>query len=235
MKEGIVLAGGFGTRLQSVVNDRPKCMALIAGEPFLKYLFEYLQNEGFTHIVLSLGYKSEVVLDWLATVSYPFSISYVIEREPLGTGGAIKFASHKTKSDSFFVFNGDTFFNVDTHNMMGFYKEKKSDISLALKPMIEFDRYGSVEINDKNRIVKFNEKQFKETGLINGGVYLINKSTFDNLGLQDKFSFENDILESRLLDLNINGFVQDAYFIDIGIPTDYEKANIDFLKFDDCK
>ena len=231
-KECIILAGGFGTRLQSVVNDRPKCMAPVAGEPFLKYIFDFLQKENFSHIILSLGYKSEIVIDWLQAIDYSFMIDYVIEEEPLGTGGAIKFATQKSKSDCFYVLNGDTFFDVNTHDLEVLHKEKESEISLALKPMKNFDRYGAVEIDGNNRIVQFKEKQFQEEGLINGGVYLMNKSVLDDKSLPIKFSFEKDILEGQLKDISIYGFVQDRYFIDIGIPSDYEKANIDFLEDD---
>lgn len=231
MKECIILAGGLGTRLQTVVNDRPKCMAEIAGKPFLKYLFDYLNKEGFTHIVLALGFKADFVIDWLNNNEWAFSISYVIEEEPLGTGGAIKYASSKIVNSDFFVFNGDTFFKVDTDRLCDYHANNQSEITLALKPMSDFDRYGSVEINNDGRIVRFNEKQYQSHGLINGGVYLINKKVFDDWVMPSKFSFEKDILEAKLNEVNIYGCVQDNYFIDIGIPSDYEKANTDFIDF----
>lgn len=233
MKEAIILAGGLGTRLQSVVSDRPKCMAPVANEPFLKYIFDYLKRENFSHIILSLGHKSEYISEWILTVKeeYPFLISYVIEGEPLGTGGAIKYASEQSQSDNIFVLNGDTFFDVDTHAIELFHHQKQADITLALKSMTNFDRYGSVDTNADGRILQFNEKKYQSQGLINGGTYLINKSIFDRENLSAKFSFEKDILESKIKDLNIFGYPQDSYFIDIGIPSDYEKANIDFLNF----
>lgn len=96
--------------------------------------------------------------------------------------------------------------------------------------MINFDRYGSVQINDQNRIIRFNEKQFCEKGLINGGIYLIRKEIFDNTDLPQKFSFEKDILEGEVNKIAMYGDIQDTYFIDIGIPSDYEKADKDFAK-----
>lgn len=227
MKEAIILAGGLGTRLQSVVNDRPKCMALIADKPFLKYLFDYLERNKFDHIILSLGYKYNIVQEWLSTLDYSFKVSYTIEQEPLGTGGAIKYASSRSEADSFFVFNGDTFFDINTDKMMEFHNRYKSDITLALKPMSSFDRYGCVVLDTNHRIEGFKEKQYTKTGLINGGVYIINKKVLFN-NTADKFSFEKDVLETQLKSLNIKGYIVDSYFIDIGIPTDYEKANIDF-------
>ncbi|NDW09236.1 D-mannose-1-phosphate guanyltransferase [Dysgonomonas sp. 520] len=232
MKECIVLAGGFGTRLQNVVKDVPKCMAEVAGKPFLYYVIKYLEAQGFTHIVLSLGYKWEIVAEWLTTNEFGVKISYVVEDEPLGTGGAIGYAFQKTESENVFVLNGDTFFDVDTNSLLDFHLREKAEISVALKPMINFDRYGTVELDRHNRIRAFNEKQFCEKGLINGGIYLINKSVLTKYPLPRRFSFEKDILESHIGDTKIYGLIQDSYFIDIGIPEDYEKANSDFLKFD---
>lgn len=229
MKECIILAGGLGTRLQTVVNDRPKCMALVANQPFLKYILDFLKREKFDHVILSLGYKSNIVIDWINNVDYKFSIEYVLEKEPLGTGGAINYASEKIKSDYFYILNGDTFFDVDTQKMENLHIENDSDISLALKPMTDFDRYGSVDIDIKGRIIGFKEKTFQKEGLINGGLYLINKSVLSK-NLPNKFSFEKEILEDKFLSLKIYGSIQDRYFIDIGIPTDYDKANIDFFR-----
>jgi len=224
----IILAGGFGTRLQSVVNDLPKSMANIADKPFLHHLFNYIEKEGFSHVILSLGYKSETVISWLADQKRPFEISYVIENTPLGTGGAIRYAFESIEAQNTFVFNGDTFFDVDTNSQLVFHKTENADITIALKEMEDFDRYGSVQIAEHNRITKFNEKQYCKKGLINGGVYIINKDIFSRLNLPERFSFEKDIIESYIDDLVIYGYEQKGYFIDIGIPSDYEKANIDF-------
>lgn len=228
MKECIILAGGLGTRLQSVVSDVPKCMAEVAGRPFLSYLFDYLDKNDFDHVILALGYKSEIVLQWLGGVTYPFSISYVIEENPLGTGGAIKLAFSKVQDDKVFIFNGDTFFEIDTDSLLEFHKKENAVISLALKPMFDFDRYGSVDLDEHQRIIRFNEKEYCKRGLINGGIYIINKELFTQLNLPEKFSFEKDILESHLFDIPVYGCQQDRYFIDIGIPSDFEKANREF-------
>ncbi|MFV0468771.1 MAG: nucleotidyltransferase family protein [Dysgonomonas sp.] len=230
MKECILLAGGFGTRLQSVVKDVPKCMADVGGKPFLYYMMSYLEREEFTHVILSLGYKSDIVVEWLSQNVFGFEVSYVVENEPLGTGGAIKYAMQtKAKSDSVFVMNGDTMFMVETESLIDFHQSSDADITLALKPMINFDRYGIVTLNSDGRIEGFNEKRFCERGLINGGVYLLNRRIFDKSSVPKSFSFEKDILEKGINDLKICGLVQDTYFIDIGIPDDYVKANEDFI------
>jgi D-glycero-alpha-D-manno-heptose 1-phosphate guanylyltransferase len=228
MKECIILAGGLGTRLQSVVKDVPKCMAEVAGEPFLYHLFNYAAREAFGHVILSLGYKADVVLEWLGDKTFPFQVSYVIENEPLGTGGAVKLAFGKVFGQSAYVINGDTFFDINTDTLSDFHTRKNASISLALKPMTDFDRYGSVELNEKERVIRFNEKQYRSEGLINGGVYLIDKSIFSSFDLPEKFSFEKDIMEAHLHDIAIYGQSFDNYFIDIGIPSDFEKANKDF-------
>lgn len=228
MKECIILAGGLGTRLQSVVKDVPKCMAEVAGNPFLKYLFDYAAKQEIEHIILALGYKSDIIIDWLANQSLPFDISYVIEKEPLGTGGAIQYAFSKIKSEKAYIINGDTYFDVDLEKFSNSHISKKADISLALKPMTDFDRYGSVLLDTQDRIIRFNEKKHCQQGLINGGTYLVNKNIFAKLNLPQKYSFEKDILESKINDISIYGYEQDSYFIDIGIPSDFEKANKDF-------
>lgn len=230
MKECIILAGGLGTRLQSVVKDVPKCMAEVAGKPFLYYIFEYLEDKKINHVILSLGYKSEIIIECLSELKYTFNISYVIESEPLETGGAIKYALSKAQTNSVFVLNGDTFFDVDLSCLLSFHEVKNADISLALKPLKDFDRYGSVEIDENNKIINFKEKQFCEHGLINGGIYVVNKSYINGLNLPERFSFEKDVLETNLSEKRIYGYEVDSYFIDIGIPDDFAKANIDFLK-----
>lgn len=228
-KECIILAGGLGTRLQSIVSDVPKCMANVANHPFLSYLFDQLERFNFKHVVLALGYKHEIIQDWLTTQNRPFTISFVIEKEPLGTGGAIKYAFSKIKEDNAFVLNGDTFFDIDFNELHNFHLDKDADITLALKKMKNFDRYGSVLVNIDNRIEKFEEKKFLKEGFINGGIYIINKSLFTNNQVLSRFSFEKDILEEKTNALKIYGVPFDNYFIDIGIPSDYEKANNDFL------
>ena len=219
----IILAGGFGTRLSTVVKDVPKPMAPINGKPFLHYIFKELQHQKIKQIVLSVGHLKEVIQDYFQDSYLGISIQYAIENEPLGTGGGIKHAFNFVEDDAF-VLNGDTFFDIELSKL----KKTDADISIALKPMFNFDRYGTVELNNENRIVSFNEKKYCEHGLINGGVYYFKKSMFDKIETERKFSFEKDILEKHLHHLQIQGTVFDNYFIDIGIPEDYKQAQIDF-------
>lgn len=225
--ECIILAGGMGTRLRSVVSDVPKCMAPVAGKPFLYYLFTTLIESGFTHIILSLGYKHEVIEEWIASSSFPIAISSVTEDTPLGTGGAVKLALSHANEEEVFILNGDSFFEVDFMDMLALHKKNRSAATLALKEMRRFDRYGVVDIEvPSNRILRFHEKQYCESGLINGGIYLINRRELD--GYPEKFSLEKDFFEKQVSSSTLSGYISNGYFIDIGIPEDYERAQTDF-------
>ncbi len=219
----IILAGGFGTRLSTVVKDVPKPMAPINGKPFLHYIFKELQQQQIQKVVLSVGYLKEIIQAYFKEEYLGITIEYAIEEVPLGTGGGIKNALKKIETDAY-ILNGDTFFDIPLSAL----KNTSADITIALKPMFQFDRYGTVEVDTTQRIISFNEKKYCEHGLINGGVYYFKKSLLEKIKTEDKFSFEKAILEKHLLDLQIHGKIFDNYFIDIGIPEDYKKAQEDF-------
>lgn len=226
--ECIVLAGGLGTRLRSVVSDLPKCMAPVAGKPFLSHLIDQLLNSGVTKFIFALGYMHEVIENFLENEYPGLSYKTVIENEPLGTGGAIQLACNKSEANVVLVVNGDTMFKCDLVELIQFHTQQNALCTLALKPMHNFDRYGVVDINKEGFIQAFREKQFYHKGLINGGVYIINRNKWLVLGFPDQFSFEKDFLEKYVQSEKMCGLVQDVYFIDIGIPEDFEKANLDF-------
>lgn len=221
--EAVILAGGFGTRLRSVVSDVPKPMAPVAGKPFLNYLFEYLSKFKITSVVLCTGYKHEIIEHYFSNNFKDISIKYSVEDQPLGTGGAIKKAFNLIDSESAIILNGDTLFNVDLSEFIVSHKENNAEISMALKYLTNYDRYGSVVL-ENNQVVGFEEKQFKIKGYINGGVYIVNKAVFEKFDLPKTFSFEKEILETKLSELNVHGYQSSAYFIDIGIPDDFKKA-----------
>ncbi|WP_421919697.1 nucleotidyltransferase family protein [Marinifilum sp.] len=223
--EAIVLAGGFGTRLKELVNDLPKPMADINGKPFLEYLLTWLSRNGVDHTILAVGYKADTIEKHFGNEFMGMKLNYSHEFEPLGTGGAIKkaFIKLKNRNKPAFIVNGDTFFDVDLKQFYDFHHQNKSQFSIVVKKMFNFDRYGSVEIED-NKISKFKEKTFKEVGFINGGIYLMNQSCLQLLPKKDKFSFENSFMERYVCDLAFGALVSDGYFIDIGIPEDYFKA-----------
>ncbi len=228
--ECIILAGGMGTRLQGVIGEYPKCMAEVNGKPFLHYIFEYLQQQGCTRVILSLGFKYDVILDWLKKQSWPFEIDYVIERTALGTGGAINYAMWKAETEDVLALNGDTFFDVDLSRLMAFHKSTNADTTLALKGMQHFDRYGVVTTDHTNCITSFEEKKHYDEGWINGGIYVINKAALEARQLPTIYSFEKSYLEAFVTERKFYGFKCADYFIDIGIPVDYQKAQDDFKK-----
>jgi D-glycero-alpha-D-manno-heptose 1-phosphate guanylyltransferase len=151
----------------------------------------------------------------------------VVENEPLGTGGAIKFCLSKSIEKDIIVVNGDTFFGVNIQDFIKFYKDTNSDCCIALTPMQNFDRYGSVTIDEQNIIHQFNEKKYREDGFINTGILTINKNTFleKTKNLTQNFSYEKDFLEPNISQIKVTGYIAAGYFIDIGIPEDYYKAD----------
>lgn len=229
----IILAGGLGTRLRDVVKDLPKPMAPVNGKPFLHYVFAYLKRQGVSRAILSVGYKSETIMDYFGDSYNDISVMYMEETEPLGTGGGIYHAATLFDEDTF-ILNGDTFFDVNLKELYTFYTEQKADIALSLKPMKDFDRYGTVELNNEGRITRFAEKQMMQQGLINGGVYVLRKDCFHKIEdlrgslLPKKFSFEKEVLEGYVDQLKFSGKAFDNYFIDIGIPEDYTQSQSDF-------
>lgn len=230
----IILAGGLGTRLRDTVPDLPKCMAPVAGKPFLSYVIDHLRMQGVERFIFSLGYKWGMVEDYLQKEYSTLNYTSVIEEEPLGTGGAIKLALQKFPSGDVVIANGDTLFKVNLHEISEFHRTNNSACTLALKPMHNFDRYGVVETDSSGKIISFQEKKYYEDGLINGGIYLLNREKFISHSFPEKFSFEKDYLEQFCTEGNMYGSIQNGYFIDIGVPEDYQKAQheLKLPKFD---
>lgn len=226
----IILAGGIGTRLKHLLPDIPKPMAPINKFPFLYYILNDLNKQGVKNVILSVGYMHNQITSYFGNSFKDIQIAYSIENEPLGTGGAIMKALYGTNSPQSFILNGDTFFKINLSEMELKHKKNKASLSVAVKEMTNYERYGSVTIT-KDKITGFKEKQFNAKGFINGGTYLLNKETLFSLNLPGKFSFENDFLEKYYQELHCIAFKSNQYFIDIGIPDDYEKAKIDFINF----
>ncbi len=225
--ECIILAGGLGTRLRSAVPDLPKCMAPVNHRPFLSYVIDYLIEQKVTKFIFALGYMNEHIQSFLAHAYLKLNYKIAIENEPLGTGGAIKNALQKAENEHVMILNGDTLFKVNAEELFNFHTQQHAACTLSLKPMQNFDRYGVVEINKEGCIQSFKEKQFFKSGLINGGVYILNKNEFLKLPFPDKFSFEKDYLETYFNTEKMMGLIQANYFIDIGIPEDFERAGIE--------
>ena len=222
----VILAGGLGTRLRSVVSEVPKCMAPVAGRPFLWYLLEQLRYYPVGRVILSVGYLREVIQTWVEehAAGYPWEFCFAVEEEPLGTGGGIRFAASMASGDDVIVLNGDTFYDVDLQALVDARRAAGTPVALALKSMRDFDRYGTVELGEDGIIKTFREKAPCAEGLINGGVFCIDPSSGVLEGHGSKFSFEKDVLEPQCALGHLSGIVQDGFFIDIGIPEDYASA-----------
>ncbi len=232
--EAIVLAGGFGTRLQEVIADLPKSMALINGRPFLEYQFNYLEEQGVSDVILSVGYKRELIMEHFGEQYRGIHIQYAVEEEPMGTGGGIRLAMWKIKGKRAIAMNGDSLFRVDLREMMEKHTKKNADITVALRELNDTGRYGRVTVNRDRRIAGFAEKQeHAGKGYINGGVYIIEKQFLMEPEFRGKFSIEKDCFEQYYSDSRLFGFPSKGYFLDIGIPEDYQKAQDEFKQFAD--
>ena len=225
MLESIVLAGGFGTRLRSVVSDVPKPMAPVAGKPFLCHLLDTLKKEGYGHVVLATGYLHEKVEDYFGNEYEGLKIDYAVENEPLGTGGAIVNGLQHCESTKVTVLNGDTLFLIDHQSLISACDEKEAPLTIALRKVENSGRYGSVDTDQEGRIIAFKEKDDKGLpGYINGGIYRLDRHLLDRFPLGQQFSFEKEVLQHDYRAQRFYGVRFDGYFIDIGIPEDYERA-----------
>lgn len=222
--EVIILAGGKGTRLREVVDDVAKPMAPVNGKPFLFYIFMWLKKYHVNKIIISAGYKSESIIGYFGGSFLDIPVVYAIEETPLGTGGAVMFALQETSGENFLIVNGDTYFPLDTDQLFRAHCENKNLLTVALKPMKNFSRYGTVECKGDS-IIKFNEKKPCSEGLINGGIYAVNRQFLEMRTLPVSFSFEKEILENEAGSSRLRCMVFDDLFIDIGIPEDYRKAS----------
>ena len=224
------MAGGLGTRLQGTVPELPKSMAPVAGQPFLTYIIRHLLSQGIEKMIFALGHKHEVIETFLSDTFYYLNYTCVVEDTPLGTGGAISLALEETSGRDVIIVNGDTLYKIDIDDLSDRHVETQADCTIALKPMQQFDRYGSVIIDEDGNVLRFNEKKFEAKGNINGGIYVLNRISFLQNEFPRIFSFEKEYLEALVDAFSFQGVIQDKYFIDIGVPEDYRRAQ-DELKY----
>lgn len=221
ISEAIVLAGGKGTRLKEVVSDVPKPMAPVAGFPFLYYILDYLYQQKMERIILSVGYKHEVISSYFGKSFKGIPLIYSIENEPLGTGGAIKKALGFAQNYYVFVLNGDTYFPINIQTLY----QKDPECVIAAQHMANANRYGTL-VTASNQVIGFNEKSATNSGLINGGIYLL-KRKIARLIPDGNVSFETEVLPQLCADRRVNYKVFEQYFMDIGIPADYLTFQMD--------
>ena len=221
-----VLCGGAGTRLRPVLADRPKSMALISGAPFLRLLLERLRCQGVDDVILGTGYMAEKIESYFGSGNdLGMRIRYSREHEPLGTGGALKLAEPLI-SDPILVLNGDSYVEWNLVPVLELFKTKDADLVIVLHAVADVTRYGSVALDQDGRVTQFVEKGVAAgPGLINAGVYLLRKQIVRGLPSSTAISLERHVFP-RLLDRQVYGLVCTGFFIDIGIPDDFKRAQM---------
>lgn len=222
MMESIVLAGGFGTRLRQVVPDLPKPMAPIAGRPFLEILLSALARKGFTRVVLSLGFMSEKIIAHFGSGYKGMELVYEVEAQALGTGGAIRAALAQCSADHVFVFNGDTYLNLEVDALERLWQSEHHPV-IVVREVPDTARFGRVEMRG-GRVIAFLEKGLAGPGLVNAGCYVLPKDALDDFPLGQPFSIETEFFIESLQRAWFDGFVTHGHFIDIGVPDDYALA-----------
>jgi D-glycero-alpha-D-manno-heptose 1-phosphate guanylyltransferase len=220
--EAIVLAGGFGTRLRQVVNDVPKPMAPVAGRPFLEIVLGSLAQKGFHRVVLSLGFMADKISAHFGSQFAGLAVDYVVEEQPLGTGGAVRLAMTKCHDGHVFVFNGDTYLDLEAGAVERVWQARRNPIIVG-RYVPDTARYGRLVTTD-GKVTGFAEKSGAGPGLINAGCYVFERSQFDNFALSAAFSLEADYLAHAVSKMDVDLFVTGGMFIDIGVPEDYARA-----------
>lgn len=220
----VILAGGLGTRLKSVVNDRPKVMALINGRPFLTYILDQINDAGLKNVVLCVGFMGKYIESEIGLTYKDLSLCYSYEYEPLGTGGALRNVNDLISTDNILIMNGDSYCRCNLKGFYLFHKHYDALATLLLTNVNNADRYGQVSIDNCNRIASFIEKgTLKGPGLINAGIYLIKREVILSMPEGRFVSLEKDVFPS-MIEKNFYGFMESAPFLDIGTPEDYSKA-----------
>jgi len=229
MTEAIILAGGLGTRLRSVVADVPKPMAPIKERPFLAYLMDHWIKQGISRFIMSVSYKYEVIEHYFADNYHGVPVCYSVEHKPLGTGGGVLQATqHLISNEPFLVLNGDTFFAVKLEAIKTQHLAAKSDITVALVGVTKNSRYSGIQLASDGKIVSFEKRSSgSHTKQVNAGIYFIEHKVFDGYPTQalENISMEDQLFPELLKQRKrIMGFVFNGVFIDIGVPEDYYRS-----------
>jgi D-glycero-alpha-D-manno-heptose 1-phosphate guanylyltransferase len=223
--KAVLLVGGLGTRLRSVVPTAPKVLASVGKRSFLHLLVGQLRSQGIHRLVMCTGYLAEQIKNEFGDgQAWDVAIEYSTEEQPRGTGGAVKLAAPYLKDDSeFLVMNGDSFLEIDFHNFMSFHRSHDAMATIAVFKVENTNRYGTVNVDANGRVLGFAEKTGREVpGLVNGGVYVFNHAVLRSIPEQPA-SLEKDIFP-RLLEQGVYAQEQHGMFIDIGTPADYARA-----------
>lgn len=227
-----ILAGGTGTRLRSAYAEGPKVLAPVNGKPFLAYLLQQLYAAGFRDVVLCVGYKHQQIQDCIGDGSdVGLSITYSVEEDPLGTAGALRLAYElRSGAPCFFALNGDSFLQLDYMAMLQSHIASSAAATVALVCVDDTSRYGAVHTDERGRVSSFSEKSAaSQIGLINAGAYIFTSEVLKQIPQGRPVSLEREVLP-RLVALGLNGFTSGSYFIDIGVPEDFRRAQTEFRR-----
>jgi D-glycero-alpha-D-manno-heptose 1-phosphate guanylyltransferase len=218
----VILAGGMGTRLHPITHDRiPKVLAEVSGKPFIHWLLRYLKNQGINKVIIAVHHLADQVQTFVGDNFNGMEISYSLETIPMGTGGASRIAIEHSGFSLIWLLNGDTWFPVNLKSMWSWHQKSGNQITIAVKKLYDFNRYGSITMDPKGRITGFREKQTVKEGYINGGIYLMETEVLKSFATGTIFSLEHDLFERRVGELKMGGYKSKARFIDIGRPEDY--------------
>jgi len=224
----LILSGGLGTRLRSVVSDRPKVLAPVAGRPYLTHLLDQLAEAGLRRAVLCTGYRADQVRAAFGTRYGELDVAYSEETEPLGTGGALRLALPQVESTTVLVLNGDSYCAADLAGFWSFHRNRQSAASLLLTRVADTRRFGSVSLDVAGRISQFREKgRAPGPGLINAGIYLLARRLIEAIPVRRAVSLERDVFPT-LVGSDLSGFATSSAFIDIGTPESYAAADLFF-------
>jgi mannose-1-phosphate guanylyltransferase len=232
--KAVLLIGGEGTRLRPLTRNTVKAMVPILNKPFLEHMVSYLKAHGVDDIILALCYLPEHVERHFGDGSrYGVKLTYVMEEAPLGTAGAVKNAEAHL-DDSFFVFNGDIFTDIDLRQMLSFHNDRGAKATIALTPVEDPSSYGVVETEDDGRVKRFVEKPppgEATTNMINAGIYVLDREVLDDIPPNTRYMFEHDLYPQLLArGVPIYGFPSTGYWIDIGTPEKYLQVQCDLLQ-----
>jgi len=221
----IILSGGFGLRLRGVISDTPKPMAPIGGRPFMELLLRQLKRHGFSRVVLSVGYKNEVIRSHFGEEAFGLKLSYSIESSPLGTGGALREAANHVTTEAVLVMNGDSYADVDLGFLVQRHDQVGAEATVVVIPETRSDA-GSVVLDRNGQIKAFAEKHIiPDSRYLSAGIYMLSRNLLSTIPTAVKISLEEQVFPQWLAaGKSIMAFVFEGECLDIGTPERYQKA-----------
>lgn len=225
-----ILAGGLGTRLHSILADRPKVLAKVQGRPFIAYLLDQMVHAGVRYVVLCTGYLGEQIKNEFGDSYKTLYLVYSQEYSPMGTAGALRLALPLFKSDHVLVMNGDSFFNIDMRAFWIWHCARGAEASLLLAKVQDMRQYGRVHLDNNGRVLRFKEKDDKGgPGWINAGIYLIKRHLILTIPANRAVSLEKEMFPVWI-SKGLYGYQSQGRFLDIGTPEAYAAAEQFFIE-----